>query len=66
MGAVPALLGGGGGSYNGVPSINGYTSLGVVGVSFKAPGEASFSKNWEHRPGGGDGESSPRGGPSIL
>ena len=51
----------------------GHTGLGgtgspaqdVVGVSFKAHGEASSSKNRAHRPGG-DGESSPGGGRSIL
>ena len=38
---------------------------GVVGASFKAHGEASSSENRAHRPGG-DGESSPGGGRSLL
>ena len=38
---------------------------GVVGVSFRAHGEASSSNNRAHRPGG-DGGSSPGGGRSIL
>ena len=37
----------------------------VVGVSFRAPREASSSKNRAHRPRG-DGESSPGGGRSTL
>ena len=43
----------------------GSPAQGVVGVSFRAYGEASSSKNRAHRPGG-DGESSPGGGWSIL
>ena len=38
---------------------------GVVGVSFRAHGEASSSKNRAHQPGE-DGKSSPGGGRSIL
>ena len=43
----------------------GSPTQGVVGVSFRAHGEASSSKNRAHRPGG-DGESSPGVGRSIL
>ena len=43
----------------------GSPAQGVVEVSFWAHGEAALSKNRAHRPGG-DGESSPRGGRSIL
>ena len=43
----------------------GSPAQGVVGVSFRAHGEAAVSKNRAHRPGG-DGESSPWGGRSIL
>ena len=47
------------------PGGTGSLARGVVGLSFKAPGEASSSKNRAHRPGG-DRESSPGGGRSIL
>ena len=43
----------------------GSPAQGVVGASFKAHGEASSSENRAHRPGG-DGESSPGGGRSLL
>ena len=43
----------------------GSPAQGVVGVSFRAHGEASSSKNGAHRPRG-DGESSPGGGQRIL
>ena len=43
----------------------GSPAQGVVGASFKAHGEASSSGNRAHRPGG-DGESSPGGGRSLL
>ena len=53
--------------------ITGHTGLGgtgspaqgVVGTSCKAHGEPSSSNNRAHRPGG-DGESSPGGGRSLL
>ena len=43
----------------------GSPAQGVVGASYKAHGEASSSENRAHRPGG-DGESSPGGGRSLL
>ena len=43
----------------------GSPAQGVVGASFRAHGEASSSENRAHRPGG-DGESSPGGGRSLL
>ena len=43
----------------------GSPAQGVIGVTFRAHGEAALSKNRAHRPGGG-GESSPGGGRSIL
>ena len=58
---------------SGTPAITGRTGLGgtgspaqgVVGTSCKAHGEPSPSYNRAHRPGG-DGESSPGGGRSLL
>ena len=43
----------------------GSPAQGVVGTSCKAHGEPSSSNNRAHRPGG-DGESSPGGGRSLL
>ena len=48
------------------PAGTGSPALGVVGVSFLAHGETSSFMNRAHRPGGGDGESSPSGGRGIL
>ena len=68
--ALPHCLGAVG---SGTPAVTGRTGLGgtgspaqgVVGTSCKAHGEPSSSNNRAHRPGG-DGESSPGGGRSLL
>ena len=68
--ALPHCLGAVG---SGTPAITGRTGLGgtgspaqgVVGTSCKAHGEPSSSNNRAHRPGG-DGESCPGGGRSLL